>query len=90
MLPAGSKIDCKVFHNRDYGKAGTTNELNVSNLVKAGIEFVITVGDNNYELGEQSTIDANIGQYYRFIFPLYRKLWFRRYGQQIFSFSGKS
>ena len=54
----------------DYGKAGT-NELNVSNLVKSwNPEFVITVGDNNYELGEQITIDANIGQYYRqFIFP---------------------
>lgn len=54
----------------DYGKAGT-NELNVSNLVKSwNPEYIITLGDNNYDLGEASTIDANIGQYYRqFIFP---------------------
>ncbi|MBK8381980.1 MAG: metallophosphoesterase [Ignavibacteria bacterium] len=54
----------------DYGKAGT-NELNVSNLVKSwNPEFIITLGDNNYELGEQSTIDTNIGKYYsQFIFP---------------------
>ncbi len=54
----------------DYGKAGT-NELNVSNLVKSwNPEFIITLGDNNYELGEQSTIDTNIGYYYHdFIYP---------------------
>jgi len=54
----------------DYGKAGP-NELAVSNLVKSwNPEFVITVGDNNYELGHQDTIDMNIGQYYHeFIFP---------------------
>lgn len=54
----------------DYGKSGL-NELNVSNLIKSwNPEFIITLGDNNYELGEQSTIDANIGQYYsQFIYP---------------------
>jgi hypothetical protein len=54
----------------DYGKAGT-NELNVSNLVKSWLpEFIITAGDNNYELGQQSTIDTNIGYYYsEFIYP---------------------
>ena len=54
----------------DFGKAGT-NELNVSNLVKGwNPEFIITLGDNNYELGEQSTIDINIGYYYQeFIYP---------------------
>lgn len=54
----------------DYGKAGT-NELDVSNLVKSrNPEFIITLGDNNYELGEASTIDTNIGQYYhQFIYP---------------------
>ena len=71
LAAAGSKAQIVKFSIiGDYGKAGT-NELNVSNLVKSwNPEFVITVGDNNYELGEQSTIDANIGQYYRqFIFP---------------------
>jgi hypothetical protein len=54
----------------DYGKAGT-NENNVANLVKGwDPDEIITVGDNNYEDGAQSTIDANIGQYYRtFIYP---------------------
>lgn len=54
----------------DYGKSGT-NELNVSNLVKSwNPDYVITLGDNNYEYGEASTIDLNIGQYYHeFIYP---------------------
>lgn len=54
----------------DYGKAGT-NELNVSNLVKSwNPEFVITLGDNNYEYGAEETIDTNIGKYYSdFIYP---------------------
>lgn len=54
----------------DYGKAGT-NELNVSNLVKSwNPEFVITLGDNNYEYGAAETIDTNIGKYYHeFIYP---------------------
>ena len=56
----------------DYGKA-STNELNVSNLVKSwNPEFVLTVGHNNYEYGEASTIDTNIGLYYSdFIYPYY-------------------
>ncbi|HMS33378.1 MAG TPA: metallophosphoesterase [Ignavibacteria bacterium] len=54
----------------DYGKAGS-NELNVSNLVKSwSPEFVITLGDNNYEYGAAETIDTNIGKYYsEFIYP---------------------
>ncbi|HMQ68515.1 MAG TPA: metallophosphoesterase [Ignavibacteria bacterium] len=54
----------------DYGKSGT-NELNVSNLVKSwNPEYVITLGDNNYESGQAATIDLNIGQYYHeFIYP---------------------
>ena len=54
----------------DYGKSGT-NELNVSNLVKSwNPDYVITLGDNNYESGQASTIDINIGQYYHeFIYP---------------------
>jgi tartrate-resistant acid phosphatase type 5 len=54
----------------DYGLAGE-NELAVANLVKSwNPDFIITLGDNNYEVGSGSTIDANIGQYYhQFIFP---------------------
>ena len=54
----------------DYGLAGRV-EMDVSNLVKSwNPDFVITLGDNNYEYGEASTIDKNIGQYYHaFISP---------------------
>src|SRR5262245_221000 len=54
----------------DYGYAGQP-ELDVANLVKSwNPDLVITLGDNNYELGAASTIDQNIGQYYhQFISP---------------------
>ncbi|MBL8008169.1 MAG: metallophosphoesterase [Ignavibacteria bacterium] len=56
----------------DYGYDGP-NELAVANLVKSwNPDFVITLGNNNYENGEQSTIDVNIGQHYsQFIHPYY-------------------
>jgi len=48
----------------DYGAAGQP-EADVSALVKNWEpEFIVTVGDNNYENGSASTIDRNIGQYY--------------------------
>jgi hypothetical protein len=48
----------------DFGDAGS-NELAVANLVHSwNVDFVITLGDNNYPDGEASTIDENIGQYY--------------------------
>jgi tartrate-resistant acid phosphatase type 5 len=54
----------------DYGKAGAA-EADVATLVHSwSPDLVITTGDNNYDLGEQATIDANIGQYYHdFISP---------------------
>ncbi|HEV3138186.1 MAG TPA: metallophosphoesterase, partial [Pirellulales bacterium] len=54
----------------DYGSAGTS-ESDVANLVKSwNPDLVLTVGDNNYNTGLASTIDANIGQYYHsFISP---------------------
>lgn len=48
----------------DYGYASTA-ERDVANLVKSwDPEFIITLGDNNYDLGDSTTIDQNIGQYY--------------------------
>ena len=48
----------------DYGYAGPA-ERDVANLVKGwDPEFIITLGDNNYDLGDSMTIDQNIGQYY--------------------------
>src|SRR4028118_1944089 len=54
----------------DYGQAGQP-EQDVANRVKSwSPDFIITVGDNNYPYGEASTIDQNIGQYYRqYIYP---------------------
>jgi tartrate-resistant acid phosphatase type 5 len=54
----------------DFGE-GTQPEADVAGLVHGwNPDFVITVGDDNYPLGEAATIDAHIGQYYHdFIFP---------------------
>lgn len=48
----------------DFGKDGTA-ESDVANLVKSwNPEFIVTTGDNNYETGSATTIDANIGKHY--------------------------
>ena len=62
VLLAGTTADFAVIG--DFG-SGTANEGAVANLVKSwNPEFIVTTGDNNYEFGEASTIDANIGQFY--------------------------
>jgi hypothetical protein len=49
----------------DYGN-NSSNEDKVSQMIGTwGVDFVVTAGDNNYPDGRQSTIDNNIGQYYR-------------------------
>lgn len=54
----------------DYGLAGQ-NEADVANLVKSwNPDFIVTVGDNNYNDGSAWSIDQNIGQYYHdYIYP---------------------
>lgn len=54
----------------DYG-SGNQDEARVASMVRAWApDLVITTGDNNYDLGEAETIDANIGQFYHnFISP---------------------
>jgi hypothetical protein len=54
----------------DYGLAGP-NEEAVAELVTGWEpDFILTVGDNNYDIGSAETIDDNIGQYYHaFIAP---------------------
>lgn len=48
----------------DYGWAGPA-EQQVAELVDSfRPDYVVTTGDNNYPLGEASTIDQNIGQYF--------------------------
>lgn len=49
----------------DFGEAGP-NEQAVADLVHSwNVDFVATVGDNNYPDGEMTTMDANVGQYYQ-------------------------
>jgi len=48
----------------DYGYAGPA-EREVANLIKSwNPDFIITLGDNNYDVGDSTTIDQNIGQYF--------------------------
>lgn len=48
----------------DYGYAGPA-ERDVANLIKSwNPDFIITLGDNNYDVGDSTTIDQNIGQYF--------------------------
>lgn len=65
-----SSPDMKFAVIGDYGNAGPDEEA-VANLVKSwNPDFIITLGDNNYDIGHSTTIDANIGQYYHeFISP---------------------
>lgn len=65
----------------DYGYAGTP-EREVANLVKSwNPDFIITLGDNNYDVGDSTTIDQNIGQYYHEFIYNYKG----RYGPKTFS-----
>lgn len=54
----------------DFGM-GDVHETDVANRVASwDPDFVISLGDNNYPLGEQATIDAHIGKdYHQFIYP---------------------
>jgi predicted phosphodiesterase len=55
----------------DYGRWYTPGEALVSQMVHGwNPDFIITLGDNNYEYGADSTIDSNIGQFYHdYIYP---------------------
>jgi fibronectin type 3 domain-containing protein len=56
----------------DYGSDGP-GELGVANRVKSwNPDFIVTVGDNNYDVGAASTIDANVGKYYSSYISPYR------------------
>jgi tartrate-resistant acid phosphatase type 5 len=56
----------------DYGLAGAA-ERDVADLVKSwNPDFIITLGDNNYDFGDSTTIDRNIGQYYHAYIYKYR------------------
>jgi hypothetical protein len=48
----------------DYGSAGPVEQTVAELVLAARPEFILTLGDNNYPLGEASTIDFNIGLFY--------------------------
>lgn len=49
----------------DYGRWYTPGEAMVSQMIHSwNPDFIITLGDNNYEYGADSTIDSNVGQFY--------------------------
>jgi tartrate-resistant acid phosphatase type 5 len=54
----------------DFGNA-SQREKDVAAMVRSwGVDYVLTVGDNNYPDGKARTIDKNIGQYYHdYIYP---------------------
>ncbi|MCO4747613.1 MAG: metallophosphoesterase [Proteobacteria bacterium] len=54
----------------DYG-LGTPGAMSVAERIESwGVDFIITLGDNNYPEGSASTIDGNIGAMYsEWIYP---------------------
>ena len=61
-LPAKGAIRFAVIG--DYG-SGNHIERDVAQMVESWKpDFITTVGDNNYPIGEAKTIDQNIGKYY--------------------------
>lgn len=68
--PADCDDDLLIAVIGDYGNA-SQREADVAALVHSwDVDYVVTVGDNNYSYGEARTIDKNIGQYYQeYIFP---------------------
>ena len=69
-IPNNAQTNTRFAVIGDYGLAGTAEE-DVANLVNSwNVDFIITLGDNNYPDGKASTIDENIGQYYhQYIYP---------------------
>ena len=54
----------------DFGDAGQSEEAVAALVDSWDVDYIVTVGDNNYPYGEAETIDANIGQYYQsYIYP---------------------
>ncbi|MGB5895341.1 MAG: metallophosphoesterase, partial [Ignavibacteriaceae bacterium] len=69
-IPNNAQSNTRFAVIGDFGDAGSAEE-DVANLVHSwNVDFVITLGDNNYPDGQASTIDENIGQYYhQYIYP---------------------
>jgi len=71
-VPPAAATTLRIAAIGDYGE-DVTEEAQVANLVKSWKpDQVITLGDNNYQSGAASTIDANIGKYYHDFIGNYR------------------
>lgn len=69
-LPVMQKGGVRFAVIGDYGYAGAGARSAADMIESWHPDFIITLGDNNYPLGEAATIDANIGQYYsQYIYP---------------------
>jgi len=70
MTPSPTATPVRFAVIGDYGMSNQP-EADVAALIHSlAPDFIITVGDNNYPLGEAASIDANIGQdYHDFIAP---------------------
>jgi hypothetical protein len=54
----------------DYGKDGSNLQVVADLIDSLNVDFIITLGDNNYNNGAASTIDNNIGKYFnQYIYP---------------------
>lgn len=69
--PLNSQPVVKFAAIGDYGRWYTEGEGLVSDMINGwNPDFIISLGDNNYEYGADSTIDSNIGQFYHdYIYP---------------------
>ena len=62
--PSDCAGDVRLAVIGDYGDAAQP-ETDVAEMVNGWqVDFIVTVGDNNYPDGKASTMDENIGQYY--------------------------
>jgi hypothetical protein len=62
--PADCTGDIRLGIIGDFGE-DTRGEADVAEMIdRWQVDYIVTVGDNNYPDGEASTMDKNVGQYY--------------------------
>ncbi len=56
----------------DYGRTDAYSQGTARIATSFSPDFIITVGDNNYDSGSADTIDANVGQFYHWFIGNYQ------------------
>lgn len=64
VLPPATNTELRFAVIGDYGKNGENETAVVTMIDSWQPDFIITVGDNNYEDGEAATLDENVGIYF--------------------------